>query len=63
MNLELEGKRVLVTGGSSGSGEAMALAFADAGADVAINYARQSAAAQHVVEAVIQRPQKPCAPG
>ena len=32
----LEGRAAMVTGGASGMGRAMALAFADAGADVAI---------------------------
>lgn len=38
MRVELNGKRALVTGGSSGIGQAIALVFAAAGADVAINY-------------------------
>jgi 3-dehydrosphinganine reductase len=38
MNISLEGKRALVTGGNSGIGEAIVLALADAGASVTINY-------------------------
>jgi NAD(P)-dependent dehydrogenase (short-subunit alcohol dehydrogenase family) len=38
MKIDLTGKRVLVTGGNSGLGAAMATTFADAGARVAINY-------------------------
>jgi glucose 1-dehydrogenase len=37
----LEGKNVLVTGGSSGIGQAIAVRFAEYGANVAINYLRQ----------------------
>ena len=36
----LEGKNVLVTGGTSGIGQAIAMRFAEEGANVAINYLR-----------------------
>jgi glucose 1-dehydrogenase len=42
----LEGKNVLVTGGSSGIGQAIAVRFAEYGANVAINYLRQPEEAQ-----------------
>ena len=51
MDLELTGKRALVTGGSRGIGKAIALSLAEAGADVAVNYRRdESAAAETVAE-------------
>src|SRR6266581_9782036 len=37
----LKGKNVLVTGGTSGIGQAIAVRFAEHGANVAINYLRQ----------------------
>jgi glucose 1-dehydrogenase len=42
----LKGKNVLVTGGSSGIGQAIAVRFAEYGANVAINYLRQPEEAQ-----------------
>jgi 3-oxoacyl-[acyl-carrier protein] reductase len=42
----------LVTGGSRGIGRAIALAFAGEGADVAVNYRRERAAAEEVVREI-----------
>src|SRR6478752_9415833 len=52
MQIDLRGKRVLVTGGNSGIGEAMAIACADSGADVAINYITHGPAAQKIVQSI-----------
>lgn len=42
----LKGQKALVTGGSSGIGQGIALALAESGADVAINYAANEKGAQ-----------------
>ena len=54
----LKGKNVLVTGGSSGIGQAIAVRFAQYGANVAINYLRQPDEAsdtEHQVQACSAR--------
>jgi hypothetical protein len=48
----IRGKNVLVTGGSSGIGQAIAIRFAQEGANVAINYRKGAAEAEHTHEII-----------
>lgn len=49
----LEGRKALITGGDSGIGAAVAIAFAREGADVALNYLpEEEEDAQHIVEVI-----------
>jgi 3-oxoacyl-[acyl-carrier protein] reductase len=52
MDLGLEGKSAIVTGGSLGIGTAVALGLANEGCDVAINYRRHDAEAKEVVSKI-----------
>lgn len=49
---DLTGKVALVTGASSGIGRAIAITLGQAGADVALNYARQSGPAESAAEEI-----------
>ena len=49
MNIDLNGRRALVTGANSGIGQAIALALGEAGADVVVNYVTHPETADAVV--------------
>jgi 3-oxoacyl-[acyl-carrier protein] reductase len=52
--MRLEGRAVLITGGGTGFGRALALAAVRAGAHVAINYSRSAAEAEETVDAALK---------
>ncbi len=56
--MKLKGQKAVVTGGSRGIGRAIALALADEGADIAINYVANEGAARQVIEEIEQRGRK-----
>lgn len=56
--MQLTGKTAIVTGGSRGIGRAAALTLAEAGADVAVIYAGNTAAAEETVRLIEEKERK-----
>ena len=52
LNLDLEGKNAIVTGGSLGIGAAIALKLGEAGANVALNYRKHDTEAKAIVSQI-----------
>ena len=55
MQIRLDGKRAIVTGGNSGIGKAIVMALGDAGAKVCINYVSQPEQAHAMVDELAAR--------
>ncbi len=55
MNISMQGRVALVTGASRGIEQAIAVAFAKAGADVAVNYRDDAEGAAETVAGINQR--------
>ena len=55
---KLQGKAAIITGGDSGIGRAVALAFAREGADVVISYLNEEADAREIMEVIQQEGRK-----
>src|SRR5262249_13806516 len=54
INQILKGEKALVTGGSSGIGQAIAIALAHAGADVVVNYRSEQDGAERTVQEALR---------
>ena len=59
MDIRLDGKRALITGGTRGIGRAIAAAFAEAGAELIINFAHDDEAAAETCAQLEQFGRKP----
>lgn len=55
MNIRLDGRRALVSGGNSGIGEAIVRKLADAGAKVGINYVVNPESAEKIVKEISEK--------